>query len=857
MESVKYTTQKSRPNLFREVSGGLKTPITLLLALFTSIATFGQKVDLVNAPINPIALEYKKEHFNLKGDVYGYGYRVFSKDGMLIYEYGMRRGLHYLYKNGFPYADTEGRLYEFNSQGYLSKKTYASLGLQTQTYTYNAKGLLTKEANTKGYSATYEYDDKGRLIKSNVGGNIREFSYQKNGEQLIVTIKDLSKSPAKIVKHIYKNGTKIGENDNLYNLKYDKLGNLSGNDNAIYYSDIENRNNEISVVYTKRTYSIDPLSDCEFYINGQKADFLYKQIESLQSKDIFIYNPFTEKYYIITNAINDAKSGQKQMFSKVFINSPYYLLNRKGSSLSLGYKGAVLANTVNGMRDGALKVYNDPVYLVYDKILNQTFYGDLDNANSTGYYPLQQISPNDNVVYLKAGENQYTIVIEGKVDAIENPTHKLISSNNGGSVITDDKNNPLYYLPGTASATINKLYAGRKYNPATDKIQSANNTTSTKTTSTTAGTNTSEQTTETRYYNGRYDYDNGLSSKEVVLHKINSYIDIKNKAGATFLKLEEKQDFLSGTWTIKSSQGNTVIALDYLIGDKSLTVKLKYLMVGSQVISKNHPKGEIRNLHNVAIENFILDLFKYLEIKDNTSPKQTTTTTAGTNTFKQPSTTADSNTAVKDYSKDKITASYNENESLYARKIDNATVYFYQNNKRINQPLHYAIIEDGNNLRLFTTYTKDYYSAYALNDMLPEKLYPLTHRNGVFYLYINQSNGNFSFNYQGKALSSAQYELYKSKGDYTVVKVKSDNTIYLFKSDLTKAAISNSQSKGVLVHFADKSSIFVESGKPTEPTKWKIEKENDKYYLFNSSGSIKYSLSDYEKSINWGIYTIH
>src|SRR5690606_36220124 len=87
----------------------------------------------------------------------------------------------------------------------------------------------------------------------------------------------------------------------------------------------------------------------------------------------------------------------------------------------------------------------------------------------------------------------------------------------------------------------------------------------------------------------------------------------------------------------------------------------------------------------------------------------------------QPTTTAGSNTAVKDYSKDKITASYIENESLYARKIVNATVYFYQNNKRINQPLHYAIIEDGNNLCLFITYTKVYYCAYALYIMIRQK----------------------------------------------------------------------------------------------------------------------------------------
>lgn len=567
---------------------------------------------------------------------------------------------------------------------------------------------------------------------------------------------------------------------------------------------------------------------------------------------------------------------------------------------------------------------------------------------------------------------------------------KLTKSTNKGMNITEIVRDEKHHLHGAVKA----LYDVEVLNYITklfDYLQIKNNTTSnTSQTTTTAGSNTSFQTTETRYYNGRYDYDNGLSSKEVVLHKINSYINIKNKAGATFLKLEEKQDFLSGTWTIKSSQGNIVIALDYLIGDKSLTVKLKYLMVGSQVISKNHPKGEMRNLHNVAIENFILDLFKYLEIKNNTTSKQTTTTTASSNTLEQTTETryyngkytketalqkandffnrtngekitftkmekksdylfvgnwiikgaheslqskieysfeddglkikineivlndkygtlkmdknhkdeavrktaenlytsindlyvkavfvhldinnntlkkttkTGSNTSrqsiEKDYSKDKITASYNENLSLYVRKINDATVYFYQDNSRINQPIHYEIIEDGKNLRLFTTYTKDYYSAFSLNDMSTDKLYPLTHRNGVFYLYIYKKNGTYSFTYQGKALPSAQYELYISKGDYTVVKVKSDNTIYLFKSDLSKAAISNSQAKGVLVHFADKNPIFVEAGKPTEPTKWKIEKENDKYYLINSSENKKHGVTDYEKSINWGIYTIN
>ena len=126
----------------------MKKSIFLLL-LFGNLLGFAQKVDWVNAPMNPIAFEYKKEHFNLKGDVYSYGKRVFSEKGNLIYEKTSSNGVHYLYKNGLLYANSEGRLYEFNSQGYLTKLTYASLGIQTINYTYNAKGFVNQRSRLK------------------------------------------------------------------------------------------------------------------------------------------------------------------------------------------------------------------------------------------------------------------------------------------------------------------------------------------------------------------------------------------------------------------------------------------------------------------------------------------------------------------------------------------------------------------------------------------------------------------------------------------------------------------------------------------------------------------------------------
>lgn len=466
-----------------------------ILLLFGNLLGFAQKVDWVNAPMNPIAFEYKKQHFNLKGDVYAYGRRVFSEEGNLIYDKTSSNGVHYLYKNGLLYANSEGRLYEFNSQGFLTKLTYASLGVKNINYAYNSKGLLIKQTGSEGFNATYEYDSFGRLIKSNVSGGIRQFSYQKNGDQLIITEINSVYNPAKTVKHIYKNGIKIGENDKIFTKEFDKFGNETNwYQSALFYSDLKNKEIEISIVHKKSSLgrSLFPLNDCEFFINDKKVDFLYAELD-LQQKNMLLYNPFKEKYYIVENPLDDAKSGKKQLVSKVLINSPYFLKSTKGTSYKLGYKGATLENTVNGMRDGALKVYNAPIYLVYDKTINQTFVGELDSNNTTGYYPLHPIAVDDNVVYIKTAESQFVVIIDGKIDVKENPNHKLIALQNGNSIIKDENDKIIYYLPNTSKALLNKAYAGKKYNPSTDKIDNQT-TPSSSTSKTTTSISTKEDT---------------------------------------------------------------------------------------------------------------------------------------------------------------------------------------------------------------------------------------------------------------------------------------------------------------------------------------------------------------------------
>lgn len=130
------------------------------------------------------------------------------------------------------------------------------------------------------------------------------------------------------------------------------------------------------------------------------------------------------------------------------------------------------------------------------------------------------------------------------------------------------------------------------------------------------------QTTETRYYNGKY-------TKETALQKINSYITKRKNEGFVVKKIEEGSPYqLFVTYTTKSS----VSSLTYLIGDNSIIVKLVSVTANGKYILKDDktPLGKL--LYDGTVDIQIKNLFKYLAIEDNTTSKQTTTTGSNTNT---------------------------------------------------------------------------------------------------------------------------------------------------------------------------------------------------------------------------------
>src|SRR5690606_31942269 len=110
------------------------------------------------------------------------------------------------------------------------------------------------------------------------------------------------------------------------------------------------------------------------------------------------------------------------------------------------------------------------------------------------------------------------------------------------------------------------------------------------------------QTTETRYYNGKY-------TKETALKKVNEYItQLKNK-GFNFTKVEGKSVYqFSGTWSLNNGANTTI---EYVIGDNNLNVKLtKSTNKGMNITEivrdeKHHLHGAVKALYDVEVLNYI------------------------------------------------------------------------------------------------------------------------------------------------------------------------------------------------------------------------------------------------------------
>ena len=247
----------------------MKNLLLIFAVLICSFTLAQYNINFKEAPLNKIPLQYKLEHFNLKGPLKEYalmGREYFDKQGYLIRGF---RGINYEFTydaNHKPitHAHWLSDSYKpvdqlvFDEKGRIIKDNPSS----GSVYAYDQNGNWTgtfennKFANRKTGSYIYTYDSKNRVIKSEYySGDILwedSYTYAKEGDYLLITtsrkdFKNLSKNFKNST--YYKNGVFYGsvKNDNV---KFDRYGNVTTN--------VDGTGKTSTINLTKYVYYGDP-----------------------------------------------------------------------------------------------------------------------------------------------------------------------------------------------------------------------------------------------------------------------------------------------------------------------------------------------------------------------------------------------------------------------------------------------------------------------------------------------------------------------------------------------------------------------------------------------------------------------
>ncbi|MDP5076643.1 MAG: hypothetical protein NWQ19_01055, partial [Nonlabens sp.] len=286
-----------------------------------------QKIDWENAPLNPVALPYLKEHFNVKGDVYvTNGRYAFDDKGRLIAEGG-------IFKKAFRYPsentiESEGYRYEIDRNGLLQHGTLIAQSIICRRYIYDSNNrLISVFDGTMGKQdfKYYTYDNSGRVIteKQVVDKKIKSslsYTYEKGSDGLKITTTDLEKDKIRDIT-VWKGGLKIKRKENnttnLLDLIYDldREGNVvsltgsgSTNPQTVFYRKELKKKNILTI---KRVADAQGMfTDMyEIYRNGKISEEVV--IEEID-QDALIYDPFDSSYYVLKNGFKRLGNNYKK-----------------------------------------------------------------------------------------------------------------------------------------------------------------------------------------------------------------------------------------------------------------------------------------------------------------------------------------------------------------------------------------------------------------------------------------------------------------------------------------------------------------------------------------------------------------
>ena len=255
----------------------MKNIITLLCLFITTLLIAQKNPPIKEAPLNPIVLKYKLEHFNLAGNIQTVTLNnswqlEFNEDGLLVKEYNDVYDANKKLVKEYKYPDNTTILetkYE-GENGVINSKYILNDDLNIIQYevldtknipdyyildpiTYEYKDQLLIKATTdkskhnynfKSEITTYKYDNKKRLIQTSLLYDNEEdikfrntYDYSKFNEGKILILRDngyyeinqeYNSKGTLTYETVKENGYRANPKSKVYrNPKYDEYGNLS------------------------------------------------------------------------------------------------------------------------------------------------------------------------------------------------------------------------------------------------------------------------------------------------------------------------------------------------------------------------------------------------------------------------------------------------------------------------------------------------------------------------------------------------------------------------------------------------------------------------------------------------------
>jgi hypothetical protein len=456
------------------------TAIIILTLSFQIV--FPQKIDMINAPRNPIGFKHKKEHFFLKGDIYASSGKIFNKNGGLTYNYGTR---YYYDDAGKITGNNYGDAIEYDNKGNISMYQYKSGSINN--YSFSNKNLLVFQKNTYGEEKSYAYDSQDRLVKTIINKKgvfyqQRDLSYSKKGDSIIVSLQYTNKNrkPGFKGEYYYVNGFLVKEHLASgvfkYTVEVDNKGNkinfYTANDPKAkhlktynrYYSDA-NKSKKIEYGYYTLESSSTKKNEAVYLNNVRTSDFVISK--GVRPNEKVIYDGLTKTYYSIPDVVLENHTLQTRI--------PAVKIISKGiPHISYSYDGKFI-NYIDGQNKAKARDFSflGPHMVDYrvEKNIGRTYIvNDYKNIKNKAVKEVKLITTNTESVLFgrELEKDNFFIAIKGKHIDYKKARFEYLATGDPVIFIDDE---PLYILTGFKSAKHLEVIEGKLYNGELDTIK--------------------------------------------------------------------------------------------------------------------------------------------------------------------------------------------------------------------------------------------------------------------------------------------------------------------------------------------------------------------------------------------------